>query len=559
MATAALKIVDRAAEARAELDAWLALNAQKSLLRFLTCGSVDDGKSTLIGRLLYDTHTLFEDQLASLAVDSGKSGTQGAALDMALLVDGLAAEREQGITIDVAYRFFSTPKRKFIVADTPGHEQFTRNMVTGASTAELAVLLIDARKGILTQTRRHSFLVDLLGIRNIVLAVNKMDLVGYSQDRLDEIVADYRAFADEAGIAAFTAIPVSGLTGDNIATRSAAMPWYDGPSLIEHLETVPVARVAADKEPFRMAVQWVNRPNAGFRGYAGQVASGIVRPGDRLTVSRTGLSSTVARIVSFDGDLDVATAGQSVTLTLADELDIARGDMLAVAETPVALASGLDATLVWMAEERLAPRRSYLMKIGTQMLSASISGIEQKIDVDTLARAPATSLGLNDIGECRLELDRAIPALAYGESRQLGAFILIDKVSHATVAAGMIRGLRAGARNRLEDDEAGRISWIGGTSAAKRATLIGHLRQRLQASGHPIFLLDAAGLADLNADLGEESPAEAIRRAREAARLLARAGVNVLIDFSASQADAHPGKWIDADAPDADASDDWVI
>ena len=325
MASAALKMTDRAAEASAELDAWLALNAKKSLLRFLTCGSVEDGKSTLIGRLLYDTHTLFEDQLASLEADSGKSGTQGAALDMALLVDGLAAEREQGITIDVAYRFFSTPKRKFIVADTPGHEQFTRNMVTGASTAELAVLLIDARKGVLTQTRRHSFLVDLLGIRNIVLAVNKMDLVGYSQSCFDEIVADYRAFADEAGIASFTAIPVSGLTGDNIASRSPVMPWYSGPSLIEHLETVPVAAKSEASEPFLMAVQWVNRPNAAFRGYTGQIASGTVRPGDRLTVSRTGLASTVARIVNFDGDLAQATSGQSVTLTLADELDIEIG------------------------------------------------------------------------------------------------------------------------------------------------------------------------------------------------------------------------------------------
>ena len=556
MATAPALKIDRATEARAELDAWLALNAKKSLLRFLTCGSVDDGKSTLIGRLLYDTHTLFEDQLATLATDSGKSGTQGAALDMALLVDGLAAEREQGITIDVAYRFFSTPKRKFIVADTPGHEQFTRNMVTGASTAELAVLLIDARKGVLTQTRRHSFLVDLLGIRNIVLAVNKMDLVDYSQARFDEIVADYRAFADEAGIADFTAIPVSGLTGDNIATRSAMLPWYSGPTLIEHLETVPVAAPAQADAPARMAVQWVNRPNAAFRGYAGQIASGSVRPGDRLTVSRTGLSSTVARIVSFDGDLAHATAGQSVTLTLADELDIARGDMLAA--EPVALAAGLDATLVWMAEDRLAPRRSYLMKIGTQMLSASVTAIDQKIDVDTLARAPATSLGLNDIADCRLDLDRAIPALAYADNRQLGAFILIDKVSHATVAAGMIRSLRAGARTRTDDDEAGRIHWIGGASAAKRATLIGHLRQRLQASGHPVFLLDTAGLADLNSDLDTASP-ETLRRAREAARLLARAGVHVLIDTGASKADAHPGHYIDSDEPDADDGDDWVI
>jgi len=550
----------RAVKARVELDAYLALNAKKSLLRFLTCGSVDDGKSTLIGRLLYDTHTLFEDQLATLEVDSSRSGTQGQALDMALLVDGLAAEREQGITIDVAYRFFSTPKRKFIVADTPGHEQFTRNMVTGASTAELAVLLIDARKGILTQTRRHSFLVDLLGIRNIVLAVNKMDLVGYSQERFDEIVADYRAFADEAGIAVFTAIPVSGLTGDNVATRSGTMPWYDGPALLEHLETVPVAARDADDEPFRMAVQWVNRPSSGFRGYTGTIASGTVRPGDQVMVQRTGLGARVTRIISFNGDLDEAIAGQSITLTLSDELDIARGDLLADDKAPVPLASGLDATLVWMAEDRLVPRRSYLMKTGTQMLSASVDAIDEKIDVDTLARSAATSLGLNDIADCKVELDRAIPALAYRDSRQLGAFILIDKVSHATVAAGMIRSVRAGARTtRAEDDEASRITWVGGTSATNRATLISHLRQQLQVSGHPLFVLDEPALRDLNEDLADAAPAELIRRAREVARLLARAGVNVILDVHSEQADAHPGKWIDSDAPEADSSDDWVI
>ena len=563
MATA-FQSFDRAGEARAELDAYLARNSRKSLLRFLTCGSVDDGKSTLIGRLLYDTHALFEDQLATLEVDSGKSGTQGAALDMALLVDGLAAEREQGITIDVAYRFFSTSKRKFIVADTPGHEQFTRNMVTGASTAELAVLLIDARKGVLTQTRRHSFLVDLLGIRNIVLAVNKMDLVGFSQARFDEIVADYRAFADQAGIGEFVAIPVVGLSGDNVASRSASMPWYDGPSLIEHLETVPVAAKATGKPggkaPFRMAVQWVNRPNATFRGYAGQIASGSLRPGDNVSVSRSGLSSTVARIASFAGDLDVATAGQSITVTLTDELDIARGDLLGATDAPIALSSGLDATLVWMAEERLVPRRSYLMKIGTQMLSASVDAIEQKIDVDTLARSAASSLGLNDIGECRVELDRAIPALAYGDNRQLGAFILIDKVSHATVAAGMIRAVRTSMRTRAaEDDEASRIIWIGGASPARRGTLVDRWRQQLQVSGHPIFVLDKAALGALNGDLDGEPSGESIRRAREVARLLARAGVNVIVDVTGSESDAYPGKWIDADAPGTDPSDNWVI
>ena len=341
-----------------DIDAYLAQHQQKSLLRFITCGSVDDGKSTLIGRLLYDSKQIFEDQLSALEADSRRVGTQGQAIDFALLVDGLTAEREQGITIDVAYRFFATEKRKFIVADTPGHEQYTRNMVTGASTADLAVILIDARKGVLTQTRRHSYLAHLIGIKNIVLAVNKMDLVGYDQARFDEIVADYRAFATSIGIEAFTAIPISGLGGDNITAKSDATPWYDGAALLDHLETVEVARDAAREAPFRMPVQWVNRPNLDFRGFAGLVASGTVKPGDAIRVLPSGRTSTIDRIVTFDGDLPQASAGQSVTLTLTDEIDCSRGDVIATADDPPQVADQFEATIVWMADEALLPGRA---------------------------------------------------------------------------------------------------------------------------------------------------------------------------------------------------------
>ena len=396
-----------------DLKDYLAAQEKKSLLRFLTCGSVDDGKSTLIGRLLYDTKLLFEDQLSALEKDSKKHGTTGDDIDFALLVDGLEAEREQGITIDVAYRFFATEKRKFIVADTPGHEQYTRNMVTGASTADLAVILIDARKGVLTQTRRHSYLVHLLGIRHIVLAVNKMDLVGYDRATFDAIVADYRAFADSIDIEGFTVIPLSGLRGDNIAERSAAMPWYKGPTLIDHLESVEVDADADRARPFRLPVQWVNRPNLDFRGFAGLITGGTVRPGDRVRVLPSGRTSTIARIVTLDGDLDEAVAGQSVTLTLADEIDCSRGDVIAAADAPPQVADQFRATLVWMAEEAMLPGRPYWLKLGAQTVTVQVQAPKYQINVNTMEKLAAKTLELNAIGVANLSTDRPLVFEAY--------------------------------------------------------------------------------------------------------------------------------------------------
>ena len=418
------------------IDAYLAQHQHKSLLRFITCGSVDDGKSTLIGRLLYDSKMIFEDQLATLEADSKRMGTQGQQIDFALLVDGLAAEREQGITIDVAYRYFATDQRKFIVADTPGHEQYTRNMITGASTAVLALILIDARKGVLTQTRRHSYLVKLIGIRKVVLAVNKMDLVGYEQARFDAIVADYRAFADSIGIAAFTAIPLSGFLGDNITTLSAQMPWYTGMPLLTHLETVPLDLTAAQSDPFRLSVQWVNRPHLDFRGFAGLIASGQVRPGDAVRVLPSGKTSTVARIVTLDGDLDLAVAGQSITLTLHDEVDCSRGDVLAAADNPPQVADQFEATLVWLNDEPLLPGRAYWLKLGTQWASAQVQQPKYQINVNTLEHVATKTLELNAIGVVTLTTDKAIVFEPYENHQELGGFILIDKYNNATVAAG---------------------------------------------------------------------------------------------------------------------------
>ena len=544
MATA-LRNASAAEIARAEVEAYLDLNQKKSLLRFITCGSVDDGKSTLIGRLLYDSKMLFEDQLAALDSDSRKVGTQGENLDFALLVDGLAAEREQGITIDVAYRFFATDKRKFIVADTPGHEQYTRNMVTGASTADLAVILIDARKGVLTQTRRHSYLVNLIGIRNVVLAINKMDLVGYDEAVFDRIVADYTVFAREAGIEAFTAIPLSGLSGDNVTERSEAMPWYDGPALLEHLEDVPVKARSVDEEPFRMAVQWVNRPNQNFRGYAGTVASGRIRVGDAVSVLPAGRRTTVARIVTFGGDLQEAVAGQSVTLTLADEVDCSRGDVIASADAAVEPVGSLDATLVWMSDEAMVPHRSYWLKIGTQTLSASVSGMGPVVDVNTMEQRRALTLGLNDIGEVQIDLDRAIAAVRYSENRQLGGFILIDKVSHATVAAGMVKGFRRGGGKAAE--EQGGIVWVSGEGRAAYARAA---HERLKSLGRPSFVLDEAAVRELGT-----APAVV----REVAKLMSAAGVHVFVTAEVPAAEAHPGKQVNADEGLEDRSEDWVI
>ncbi|PKP98952.1 MAG: sulfate adenylyltransferase subunit CysN, partial [Alphaproteobacteria bacterium HGW-Alphaproteobacteria-13] len=421
-----------------DIDAYLAQHEKKSLLRFITCGSVDDGKSTLIGRLLYDSKMIFEDQLAALEADSKRVGTQGQEIDFALLVDGLAAEREQGITIDVAYRFFTTEKRKFIVADTPGHEQYTRNMVTGASTADLAVILIDARKGVLTQTRRHSFLAHLLGIRHIVLAVNKMDLVGYDKAVFDRITLAYRAFASEIGITNFTAIPISGFKGDNITALSPNMPWFKGPALIEHLESVEVGGAADEAKPFRLPVQWVNRPNLDFRGFSGQVASGTVKPGDAVRILPSGKTTRVSRIVTLDGDLEQGVAGQSITLTLADEVDCSRGDVIAAADAPPEAADQFEATLVWMADEAMIPGRAYWLKLATQSVSASIHAPKYEINVNTLDHLAAKTLELNGIGVVEVSTDKPLVFEAYADNHQLGGFILIDKLTNATVAAGML-------------------------------------------------------------------------------------------------------------------------
>ena len=420
-----------------DILAYLKSQEEKSLLRFITCGSVDDGKSTLIGRLLWDSKMVFEDQLASLEADSKKVGTQGGAIDYALLMDGLQAEREQGITIDVAYRYFSTDKRKFIVADTPGHEQYTRNMVTGASTAQVAVILVDARKGLLTQTRRHSFLVSLVGIRNVVLAVNKMDLVDFAAERFSAIVHDYQQFAASLGFASITAIPLSALNGDNMIEASANTPWYTGPTLMEYLETV---QLEGDNrhQPFRLPVQWVNRPHLDFRGFCGTIAAGTIRPGDELRVAASGRTSRVTRIVTMNGDLPEATAGQAVTLTLEDEIDISRGDMLTAPDAPPIYARHPEAHLVWMHDEPLQPGQIYLVKTAAAVTPGRVTAVQYAVDVNTLEQKQVPTLGLNEIGVVRLELDRPISFDPYRQNRDTGSFILIDRFTNATVAAGMV-------------------------------------------------------------------------------------------------------------------------
>jgi len=530
-----------------DIDAYLHQHQHKSLLRFITCGSVDDGKSTLIGRLLYDSKMIFEDQLAALESDSKRNGTQGEEIDFALLVDGLAAEREQGITIDVAYRFFTTEKRKFIVADTPGHEQYTRNMVTGASTADLAVILIDARKGMLQQTRRHSYLVHLLGIRHVVLAVNKMDLVGYDETTYEHIVADYRAFAQSIGIKQFAAIPISGFKGDNITAASDHTPWYAGPSLIQYLETVEVDAAAAQAAPFRMPVQWVNRPNLDFRGFAGQIASGAIRPGDAVRIVPSGKTSTVTRIVTFDGDLDEAVAGQSVTLTLADEVDCSRGDLIATAGDPPQASDQFRATFVWMDEEALKPGRGYWLKLGTQLVTATIQPPEYEIDVNSLEHLAAKALGLNAIGVAEFATDRPIAFEPYSTNRQLGGFILIDKFTNATVAAGMIDFSLRRADNVhwqpttiTRDDHAvmknqtPRVLWFTGLSGSGKSTIANEVEKQLFLMNRHTFLLDGDNVRHgLNRDLGftETDRIENIRRVGEVAKLMADAGLIVLTAF----------------------------
>ena len=530
-----------------DIDAYLDRHQHKSLLRFITCGSVDDGKSTLIGRLLYDSKMIFEDQLAALESDSRKVGTQGQEIDFALLVDGLAAEREQGITIDVAYRFFATEKRKFIVADTPGHEQYTRNMVTGASTADLAVILVDARKGVLTQTRRHSYLAHLIGIRDVVLAVNKMDLVGYDRRTFDDIVADYGAFAGSIGIEGFVAMPISGFKGDNITSRSVNTPWYDGPPLVAHLETVPLDAEADQGKPFRMPVQWVNRPNLDFRGFSGLVATGRIRTGEAVRAVPSGKTSTVARIVTLDGDLDAAVAGQSVTLTLADEIDCSRGDVLAAADAPPQAADQFEATIVWMAEEALLPGRSYWLKLATQTATATVQAPKYQINVNTMEHLAAKSLDLNAIGVCNLSTDRPLVFEPYADNRTLGGFVLIDKLTNATVAAGMLHfSLRRAQNVHWQPMDVARethaalknqkpaVLWFTGLSGAGKSTIANLVEKKLVRMNRHTFMLDGDNVRHgLNRDLGftEADRVENIRRVGEVAKLMADAGLIVVTAF----------------------------
>jgi bifunctional enzyme CysN/CysC len=530
-----------------DILAYLDAHHHKSLLRFITCGSVDDGKSTLIGRLLYSSQLLFEDQLAALEVDSRRIGTQGDGLDFALLLDGLAAEREQGITIDVAYRFFSTDTRKYIVADTPGHEQYTRNMVTGASTADCAVILVDARKGVLTQTRRHSYLVSLLGIHHVAVAVNKMDLVDFSRERFREIEGDYREFGAQLGLEEITVIPMSALRGDNVVERSEGMSWYRGPTLMEYLETVEVDQERMQDAPFRLPVQWVNRPTSDFRGFTGTIAGGSVEPRDRVVVLPRGQETTVDRIVAFDGDLERAVAGQAVTLTLSDEIDVSRGDVIAPVDSPAQVGDQFEATVVWMAEEPLLRGRTYLMRVGTKTVAATVAPLKYKLDVDTLDRIAANELELNAIGVVNLELSEPIAFDPYAENRDTGGFILIDRVTNHTVGAGLLQfALRRSHNVRwqsVEVDRAARaglkaqqpfVVWLTGLPGAGKSSIANAVERRLLALGRHTYMLDGDNLRrGLSKDLGftDADRAENNRRAAEVAKVLTDAGLVVIAAF----------------------------
>jgi bifunctional enzyme CysN/CysC len=530
-----------------DIDAYLLQHLHKSLLRFITCGSVDDGKSTLIGRLLYDSKLIYEDQLTLLEADSKRVGTQGQNIDFSLLVDGLAAEREQGITIDVAYRYFSTDRRKFIVADTPGHEQYTRNMVTGASTADLAVILVDARKGVLTQTRRHSFLVHLIGIRHVVLAVNKMDLVDYDPGTFESIVADYKTFADSIGITDLLAIPISALAGDNISTRSNNTPWYHGPSLIEHLESVPVDIDAEQTQPFRMPVQWVNRPHLDFRGFSGLICAGTIKAGDTVRVLPSGLTSLVSRIVTPDGDAPLGVAGQSVTICLKDQVDCSRGDVLAAADASPQVADQFEATIVWMAHDPMLAGRPYWLKLGTQTVSATVQAPKYQIDVNTMDHLAAKTLTMNAIGVANLTTDRPIVFEGYADNHDLGGFILIDKLSNATVAAGMLHfALRRSqnvhwqvldvsreARATIKNQSPA-VLWFTGLSGAGKSTIANLVEKKLHRMNRHTFLLDGDNIRHgLSRDLGftDADRVENIRRVGEVARLMTDAGMIVITAF----------------------------
>ncbi|WP_338923054.1 sulfate adenylyltransferase subunit CysN [Pseudomonas silesiensis] len=530
-----------------DIEQYLKAHEHKSLLRFLTCGSVDDGKSTLIGRLLYDSKMLFEDQMEALEADSKKVGTQGGELDFALLVDGLAAEREQGITIDVAYRFFSTDRRKFIVADTPGHEQYTRNMVTGASTADVAVVMIDARRGVLTQSRRHSYLASLLGIRKVVLAVNKMDLMDYSEKVYNAIVDDYRAFAKQIGLQDFTAIPMSALRGENITEQSEHMPWYRGTTLMGYLETVEIDEAHQQKLSFRMPVQWVNRPNLDFRGFTGTIASGMIHPGDRVRVLPGGQESRISRIVTLDGDLQQAVAGQSITLTLTEEVDCSRGDVLSTAEDPTSVADQFQVSLIWMHEQAMLAGRPYLMKIGGKTLPVTLSMPKYKVNVNTMEHLAAKELALNEIGVCNLFTSQPIAFDAYKDNRETGSFILIDRLTNATVGAGLIEySLRRSQNIHMQHVDVNKkaraeqmgqqpvLLWFTGLSGAGKSAIANLLETRLYARGRHTYLLDGDNVRHgLNRDLGftDGDRVENIRRVAEVSKLFVDAGMIVLTAF----------------------------
>jgi bifunctional enzyme CysN/CysC len=531
-----------------DIDAYLEQHQHKSLLRFITCGSVDDGKSTLIGRLLYDSKMIFEDQLAALEADSKKVGTQGQEIDFALLVDGLAAEREQGITIDVAYRFFATEKRKFIVADCPGHEQYTRNMVTGASTADLAILLVDARKGVIVQTRRHAYLAHLIGVKNIVLAVNKMDLIDFDRDKYNTICNDFRAFAKEVGIGDdFACIPISGLAGDNITTKSANTPWYGGDTLMGHLETVEIDNVTDQTKPFRLPVQWVNRPNLDFRGFSGLISTGSIKSGDAIRVLPSGKTSTVSKIVTLDGELTEAVAGQSITLCFEDEIDCSRGSVIATADNPPEASDQFESTIVWMDDEALIPGRGYWLKLGTQMVSATVQAPKYTVNVNTLEHMACKTLELNAIGVAEIATDKPLVFEPYAENRALGGFILVDKITNRTVGAGMLHfSLRRAqnvhwqatditreAHSSLKNQKP-RVLWFTGLSGSGKSTIANEVEKALNMMNRHTFLLDGDNVRHgLNKDLGftEADRIENIRRVGEVAKLMADAGLIVLTAF----------------------------
>ena len=530
-----------------DIDSYLAAHEQKELLRFITCGSVDDGKSTLIGRMLYESHMLFDDHLAALEADSKKVGTQEGEIDFALLVDGLAAEREQGITIDVAYRFFSTDKRKYIVADTPGHEEYTRNMATGASTADVAIILVDASQGVLTQTRRHSFIVSMVGVKRIILAVNKLDLVNYSQDTFESIVRDYTNFADEAlNLDEITAIPISALKGDNIVGPSENTPWYDGPSIMEYLERVEVSSTSQSR-PFRMPVQWVNRPNLDFRGFAGLIGSGVISPGDRIRVLPSGTESTVERIVTMEGDLKLAGAGRSVTLTLSDEIDISRGDSIVAADSPCGSADQFQTRILWMDGSAMMPGRQYLFKSNTQTTSMTLGRLNHRIDVNTLEELPAKVLDMNEIGVCNISLSSRVAFDSYDEDPTMGGFIIVDRMTNNTVGMGLIdyalrraenihwQSMDVTKQSRAEQkSQRPKVIWFTGLSGSGKSSIANILEKKLQSMGRHTISLDGDNVRHgLNRDLGftKADRVENIRRVGETSKLMVEAGLICITSF----------------------------